>query len=92
MHFVNNVDEGMTHTRPLIQYFPFHPGPAYRPPPKSIRSNMQGSQENSQSSPSLQDVNPDINLDFEEILHFKKALFLKLIKDWTNHSFKNQMN
>ena len=40
MHAVNNVDEGMTHTRPLIPDVPFHPGPTYRPPPKPIRSNI----------------------------------------------------
>ena len=30
-HSINNVDEGMTHTRPLIPDVPFHPGPTYRP-------------------------------------------------------------
>ena len=34
MHTVNNVGEGMTHTRPLIPDVPLHPGPTYRPPPK----------------------------------------------------------
>ena len=28
-------------------------------------------------------------LILRKILHFKKALFQKLIKDWTKHSFKN---
>ena len=32
MHSVNNVDEGMTNTRPLILVIPFHPGPTYSPP------------------------------------------------------------
>ena len=36
VHSVNNVDEGMTHTKPLIPDVPFHPGPTYRPPPKPI--------------------------------------------------------
>ena len=40
MHSINNVDERMTHARPLIPDVPFHPGPTYRPPPKPIRSNM----------------------------------------------------
>ena len=44
-HSVNNVDEGMTHTRPLMPDVPFHPGPAYKPPPKPNRSNMPRSQE-----------------------------------------------
>ena len=89
MHSVNNVDEGVTHTRPLIPDLPFHPGPTYRPPAKPIRSNMPRSQENSQSSPSSENISSDINLDFEEILHFRKVLFQKPIKDQTNHSFKN---
>ena len=41
MHSKNNVDEGMTHTRPLIPDVSFHPGPAYRHPPKPIRSTCQ---------------------------------------------------
>ena len=47
----------MTHTRPLIPDVPFHPGPAYRPPPKPIRSNVPRSQE---SSLSVENINPDI--------------------------------
>ena len=50
MHTINNSDVEMTHTKPLIPDAPFHPGPTYRPPPKSIRSNMPRSQESSQSS------------------------------------------
>ena len=52
MHSVNNVDEGMTHTRFLIPEVPFHPDLTYRPSPKHIRSNVPRSQESSQSSPS----------------------------------------
>ena len=44
-HSVNNVDEGMMHTGPLIPDVPFHPGPTYRPPPKPIRSDMSMSAE-----------------------------------------------
>ena len=54
----------MPHTRPLIPDVPFHPVPMYRPPPKSIRSNMPRSQESSQSSSSVENINPDINLEF----------------------------
>ena len=50
----------------LIPDVPFHPGPAYRPPPKPIRSNVPRSQESSQSSPSVKSIYPDINLDFKE--------------------------
>ena len=74
MHFVNNVDEGMTHTRPLIPDVPFHPCPTYRPPPKPIRSNMPSSQEGLQSLLSVENINPDINLDFEENSPFQEGV------------------
>ena len=48
-HSVNNVDEGMTHTRPLIPDVAFRPGPTYRPLPKPTRSNIPRSQESSLS-------------------------------------------
>ena len=35
MYSINNADEGMTHTRPLIPDIPFHPGPTHRSPPKT---------------------------------------------------------
>ena len=72
-HTINNVDAGMTYTRPLIPDVPFHPGPICRPPPKPIRSNMSRSQESSQSSPSVENTNSDINLGLKKIYHFKKV-------------------
>ena len=47
IHIINNVDTGMTQTKPLIPDVPFHPGPTYRPNPKPIRSNVPKSQESS---------------------------------------------
>ena len=70
-HSVNNVNEGMTHTRPLIQDVPLHPGPTYRPPPKPISSNIPRSQE---SSPSSENISSDINLDFEETSPFQGVI------------------
>ena len=74
MYSVSNEDKGMTHTRPLIPDVPFHPVPTYRPPPKPIISNMPRSQEGSQSLPSTENINPDINLDFEENLSFEEGI------------------
>ena len=71
---VNNVDEGMTHTRPLIPDVPFHPGPTYRPPPKLIRSYMPRSQESSLSSHSPENTSSDINFDFEENSPFQEGV------------------
>ena len=73
MHSINNVDEGMIHTRPLIPYVPFHPGPAYRSPPKLIRANMPRSQESSNSSVST-NISLYINLDLEENSPFQEGV------------------
>ena len=73
-HTINNVDKGTTHTRALIPDIPFHPGPIYRPPPKPIRSNVPRSQESSQSLLSVENINPDINLDFEENSPFQEGI------------------
>ena len=77
MHSINNVDEGMTHTRPIIPNVPFHPDPTYRPLPKPIRSNVTRSQESSQSSPSSENISSDINLDFEENSPFQEGVILE---------------
>ena len=74
MEIKNNVDVGMTHTKPLVPNAPFHPGPTYRPPPKPIRSYIPRSQECSQSSSSVENINPDINLDFEENSPFQEGV------------------
>ena len=74
MHIINNADTGMTHTRPLIPDVPFNPGLTYMPPPKPIRSNVPRSQESSQSSSSVENINPDINSDFEENSPFQKGV------------------
>ena len=66
MHIINNVDAGIKHAKLLIPDVSFHLGPTYRPLPKPIRSNMPKSQESSQSTSSVQNINPDINLYFEE--------------------------
>ena len=47
MHIINNVDVGMTHTKPLIPDAPFHPGLTYRPPHKPIRPNVPRGQKSS---------------------------------------------
>ena len=84
-HSVNNVDEGMTHTRPLIPDVPFHPGPTYRPPPKPIRSNVPRSQESSHSS---ETISVDINLDFEENSPFKEGVISEAYQRLDNSFFQ----
>ena len=76
MHSVNNANEEMTHTRPLIPDIPFHAGPTYRPQQKPIRSQMPGSHEGSQGSDSLgsTNINTDINLDVKENSPFQEGV------------------
>ena len=74
MYSTINMDVGMTHTRPLMPDVPFHLGPTYRPPSKPIRSNMPRSLESSQSSPSTENINLDINLDFKENFPFQEGV------------------
>ena len=73
-HIINNADTGVTHTKPLIPDVPLHPGLTYRPPTKPIRSNMPRSQESLQSSSSVENISPDINLDFEENSPFQEGV------------------
>ena len=58
--------------------FLFYPGQSYRPPTKPIRSNIPKSQESSQSSLSVENINPDINLDFEENLPFQEGIISEI--------------
>ena len=80
MHIINNVEAGMTHIKPLIPDVPFHPGLTYRPLPKPIRSNVPRSQESSQSSSSVENINPDINLDFKENLLFQEGVITEMFQ------------
>ena len=80
MHIINTLDAGMTHTKPLIPDAPFHPGPAYRPPPKPIRSKVPKSQESLQSSLSVENINPVINFDFEENSPFQEGVISETIQ------------
>ena len=80
MQTINNADTWMTHTRPLIPDVPFHPGPTYRPSPKPIRSNMPRSQKHSQSSSSVENINPDIYLDFEENSPFQEGVISEMFQ------------
>ena len=56
----------------LIPDVPFHPGPVCRLPPKPTRPVMSN-QQSSQSSPT-EDINPNINLNFEENSPFQEGV------------------
>ena len=52
----------------------------YRPPLKPIRSNVLLSQESLQSSPSVENINPDISLEFEENSLFQEGLISEMFQ------------
>ena len=86
---INNTNGKMTNNNPLIPDVPFHPGPVYRPPLKPIKQDVSYPQ-SSQSSTDIENIN--LNFDFEETLHFRRALCPKHFRDQTNHFFKDQKN
>ena len=88
MHIINNVDTEMTHTKPLILDVPFHPGLTYSPP-KPIKSNVPRSQKSSQSSLSVENFNPDINLDFEENSPFQEGVISEFFQRLDESCFQD---
>ena len=73
IHSVNNMSGKVTNNNPLIPYVPFHPDPVCKPPPKSIKQDMSYPQ-GSQSSTSIEDINPTINFDFEGNSPFQEGI------------------
>ena len=73
MHSINNMSGKMTNNNPLIPDVSFHPGPVYRPLPKPIKQDVAYPQ-SSQSSTSIEDINPNINFNFEEDSPFQEGI------------------
>ena len=61
-HSINNMNGRMVNNNPFVPEAPFYPGPILRPPVKPIKLKMT----HDQSSQNVQDINPNINFDFEE--------------------------
>ena len=91
MHSINNTNDKMTYNNPLIPDVAFHPGPVYRPPPKSINQNMTHAQ-SSQSSTSTEDINPNINFDLKENSPFQEGIMSEMFQRLDKSFFRNQKN
>ena len=76
---------------PSIPDVPFHPGPVYRPPPKPIKQDISYPQ-SSQSSTSIEDINPNINFDFEENSPFQEGAMSETFQRPDKSFFKTQKN
>ena len=78
IHSTNNASDRLINNIPLMPDVPFHLNPLLRNPKQQpIKQNIQ-------------EINPNINFDFEETHHFRKASCQRHSKDWTSHSFKTQ--
>ena len=69
-HYINNMNGRIVNNNPFMTDGPFHPGPILRPPMKSIKQNIM----HDQSSQNVQDINPNINFDFEENSPFQEGV------------------
>ena len=90
-HSINNANGKMTNNNPLIPDVPFHPCPVYRPPPKPIKQDVSYPY-SSQSSTSIEDINLNINFDYEENSPFQEGIMSKHFRDQTSHFFKKKKN
>ena len=66
-HSINNMDDRIPNSNPLMPDAAFHPGAIFRPLPKPIKQNAQ-------SSHNTKDINPNINFDFEENSPFQEGI------------------
>ena len=72
-HSINNMNGRMVNNNPFMPDAPFNPGPILRPLIKPIKQNMT----HNQSSQNVQDINPNINFDFEENSPFQEGIMLE---------------
>ena len=70
------MDDKMVNNNPFMPDAPFHPGPLLRPPIKPIKQNMT----QDQSSQDVQDINPNINFDFEENSPFQEGIMSEMFQ------------
>ena len=75
-HSINNTDDRIVNNNPLMPDAPFHQGPILRPPIKLIKQNMT----HDKSSQNVQNINPNINFDFEENSPFQEGIISKMFQ------------
>ena len=75
-HSINNVNGRMVNNNPFMPDAPFHPGPILRSQIKPIKQKMT----HDQSSQNVQDINPNINFDFEENSPFQEGIMMEMFQ------------
>ena len=69
-HSINNTNDRIANNNPFMPDAPFHLDPLIRPPIQPIKQNMT----HDQNSQNVQDINPNINFDFEENSPFQEGV------------------
>ena len=59
VHTTNSMNDRLVNNNPFMPDVPFHLDPILKPPTQPIKQNMKHEQ-------NLQDINPNINFDFQE--------------------------
>ena len=75
-HSINNASGKLTNNNPLIPDVLCHSGQVCKTLPRLIKQDMSYPQD-SQSSTSIEDINPNINFDFEENSPFQEGIMSK---------------
>ena len=76
MHTTNNANDRIANNNPFMPDVPFHPDPLLRPPKQPIKQNMT----HEQNSQNVQDINPNINFDFEENSPFQEGVMSEIFQ------------
>ena len=75
-HSINNMNDRIVNDNPFMPDTPFHPDPSLRPPLKPIKQNMT----HDQNSKNVQDINPNINFDFEDNSPFPEGIMSEMFQ------------
>ena len=75
-HSINNVNDRIVNNNPFMPDAPFYPDLLLGPPIKPIKQNMT----HNQNSQNLQDINPNINFDFEENSPFQEGIMSEMFQ------------
>ena len=70
---ITNSNDEAAQRSPVVKDIPFYPDLTYRPPPRPTRTSMPISSQSSEST----NINPEINIDFEENSPYQEGVTLE---------------
>ena len=75
-HSINNANDRIVNNNPFLLDASFHLDPLLRPPKEPIKKNMT----HNQNSQNVQNINPNINFDFEENSPFQEGIMSEIFQ------------